>query len=235
MRVDTVPLPSMLRDGELKGRTVVVIDALRATTTIATALFRGATEVRAFETPAQAVEGAGRFDGPKLLAGERACVRIDGFDLGNSPREMTAERVVGRTIFLSTTNGTRAILAAVRGGSARVMCGALVNCGATADLLRSDGRDVTMLCAGTDGHRTTEDLLVADMIGLAIVEGAAVMPPAAVQQRFRESRGGRNLMAAGLGDDVEVCAELDACPITCGVVEAETGDGGWACIRRMGA
>src|SRR5207244_9507291 len=126
MRIDVYFTPLGLNAGDVSGRGVVVIDALRATTCVVTALATGAKEVIPAATSEEAVRLASNLekDGV-LLAGERKSVKIEGFALGNSPREMTPEVVAGKTIVLATTNGTPALVAAQGGEPVRV--GAPVN------------------------------------------------------------------------------------------------------------
>ena len=126
MKIDVHFTPLGLGAGDLAGRGVVVIDALRATTTIITALANGAKAVIPAATSEEAVRLASNLekDGV-LLAGERRSVRIEGFALGNSPREMVPAVVAGKTIVLATTNGTPALVAAQ--GGEPVLVGAPVN------------------------------------------------------------------------------------------------------------
>src|SRR3954468_14343851 len=148
MQLDVVFLPSELQPGQLQGRAVAVFDVLRATTTMAAALSAGVGEIRLFpdiesaRSAAQAFPGAG-----KLLCGEARCLPPPGFDLGNSPGAFNRESHGGRTAFMSTTNGTRAILAA-RDAAAGFVA-SLVNASAAAVALAATGRDITLLCAGT--------------------------------------------------------------------------------------
>src|SRR3989442_1358143 len=118
MRIDVYFTPLGLNAGDVSGRGVVVIDALRATTSVVTALANGAKEVIPAATSEEAVRLASNLekDGV-LLAGERKSVKIEGFALGNSPREMTPEVVAGKTIVLATTNGTPALVAPQRVGN----------------------------------------------------------------------------------------------------------------------
>jgi len=116
MKIAVLFTPHGLSAPELAGRGVVVLDVLRTTTTVITAVANGAKAVVPAATSEEAVRLTANLakDGV-LLAGERKCVKIDGFALGNSPREMTAEAVSGKTIFLATTNGTPALVAAQGG------------------------------------------------------------------------------------------------------------------------
>src|SRR6266480_4475391 len=117
MKIDVYFTPLGLTAGELTGRAAVVIDVLRATSTIVTALAAGAKAIVPAASSEEVVRLTANLEKNGIvLAGERRLVKIEGFNLGNSPREMTREAVGGKTVFLATTNGTPALLAA-RGAS----------------------------------------------------------------------------------------------------------------------
>jgi 2-phosphosulfolactate phosphatase len=235
MNVEVALLPSMISPGSLRERSAVVLDVLRATTTIATALAHGAAEVRTFPDLDTARAAAAGFDRPKLLAGERQCVAPAGFDCGNSPREFTADRVGGKAVFLSTTNGTVALAAAK--DAAVLLAGAVVNAMATAARLERESRDVTLVCAGTQGAVSIEDLLCAGaVIGSLMRRGVDVKlesdaaemalrmwksSKARLVAAFKRTKGGQNVIAAGLAPDLDACAQLDAFD----VVAVSTADG----------
>ncbi|MBX3745240.1 MAG: 2-phosphosulfolactate phosphatase [Verrucomicrobiae bacterium] len=157
------------------GTVCVVFDVLRATSTAITALDNGASGVVPVVTIEEALE-ARRRDGDCLLAGERDGWRIGpewtggtGFDLGNSPREFTRERVAGRRIVLTTTNGTRALRACA--GAERVLAGAFLNLGAVAGAIRGSGMArVLAVCSGTGERVAYEDVLVAGAL-CGLLEG----------------------------------------------------------------
>ena len=128
-------LPQLVRPEELAGTTVVVIDMLRATTTIVEALSAGAVAVIPCGEIEEARQCARQRSPAALLGGERGGRPIAGFDLGNSPAEYTAERVGGKTVVLTTTNGTRALLHSRQ--AARVLVAAFANCAATTAALES--------------------------------------------------------------------------------------------------
>src|SRR5574339_102252 len=126
MKIDVFFTPLGSREGDLAGRGVVVIDVLRATSTIVAAIAHGAKAVIPAATAEEAVRMTANLERDGfLLAGERRAVRIEGFALGNSPLEMTPETVTGKTVFLATTNGTPALVAAQ--GGEPVLVGAAVN------------------------------------------------------------------------------------------------------------
>lgn len=179
------------------GGIAVVIDVLRASTTIITALAHGATGVRPVPTTdaAWALTANRGPESDLLLGGERGGLRVDGFDLGNSPLEYSRARVAGRRIVITTTNGTAAIDAC--GAAREVLIGAIVNRSAVAFqarmlAVRHGVTDIHLVCAGTDGRVTEEDLLAAG----AILDAASRLPDtegdtldAAATAALRQFRG----------------------------------------------
>ncbi len=164
-------MPQFLEAEQLRGGIAVVIDILRASTTMVHALAHGATAIVPCKTVDEAWRLKSSFANPTksggggsgvLLGGERQGQPIDGFDLGNSPLAYTAEAVAGKTVIFTTTNGTRALLACT--SSDRVLIGAFVNRAALVRLIKEDGRPVHLVCAGTDGHLTAEDILFAGAV-----------------------------------------------------------------------
>ena len=220
MNVQVALLP---RDvpADLSRYAVVVFDVLRATTTMTAALAAGVLEIRVFGCLEDAASAARQFSGPKVLCGERQCLPPPGFDLGNSPGHFTPNQHRGAVAFMCTTNGTRA-LAAARNASS-VLVGALVNRTAVARRLEQLGRDVLLVCAGTDGAVSLEDAIgagsVIDALNLSPTEmigDAARLAAASFQDArhdlaaaLRDAQGGRNVIAAGLPDDIEFAARLD--------------------------
>jgi 2-phosphosulfolactate phosphatase len=161
-------LPGLVDPADLAGRRVVVIDVLRATTTIVWALANGAREVVPFEEVAEARRMAAESGGGALLGGERQGKKIAGFDLGNSPAEYTAERVSGKSIFFTTTNGTRAMQACREAST--IWMGAFANLDALCEQL-AQSPDWDVVCAGTDGQVTREDVLLAGALVSQVVMG----------------------------------------------------------------
>ncbi|MDX2131563.1 MAG: 2-phosphosulfolactate phosphatase [Planctomycetota bacterium] len=212
----------------LVGATVVVIDALRASATIAAALASGATRVVPALTVDDALASGTRWRamGERVvLGGERGGVLIPGFDLDNSPRRYTPERVAGATVVFTTTNGTAALLHA-RGG-ARVLVGAFPNLGAVAEAVANDPRPVHIVCCGTRSEISLDDVLPAGAFVERLVEAGrqlvaedsgrvalmawrgALASPGGLNEAMRASRGGRNLARQGLAADVDECAAID--------------------------
>ena len=152
----------------------VAIDVLRATTTMAWALQNGAEAIQAFADLDQLDAAASAWPaGQSLRAGERGGQKLDGFDLGNSPLAVTPERVSGRRIFMSTTNGTRA-LDRVR-TAPMLFTAALVNRSAVAQrLLQHRPEQIWMVGSGWEGAYSLEDSLAAGALAAALLEGSGM-------------------------------------------------------------
>ena len=236
MTFDVVLLPRDLQPADLAGRAVVVFDVLRATTTMAAALAAGVGEIRVFDRLDAAREAAAAFDGAKLLCGEEACLPPKGFDLGNSPGAFTKQAHAGRTAFMCTTNGTRALVAAR--AAEQLFVGALVNASATARQVGCSERDVTLLCAGTNGRIAMEDVLGAAAVG-RLLQGKYGYEPASdvvriAEQLYRssandlraalgETQGGRNVERVGLSADIDFAARVDSIHLAGRVTAGERG------------
>ena len=198
--------------------TGIVVDVLRATSTIVQALASGYERVLccAEVGEARALRTA-RGDG--VLAGERLCVRIPGFDLGNSPREFTNPD--GTTVILTTTNGTRAIVTAAA-RCERVFAGSLLNLDAVVSAAREAGDDVAVICAGVEGEFAMDDAYCAGRLAEALAGEATDAAEAAMRiahsfaspvEGLAASRSARNLEEGGLVEDVEWCARESACDV----------------------
>ncbi len=199
----------------------IVVDVLRATSTITQALAHGYERVLCTEEIEHARELAAGIPGAKL-AGERKTVRIEGFDFGNSPAELRASPPAG-TLVLTTTNGTKLLLAAAA-RCERVLVGSLLNLSAVAHAARGD-RDVMVMCAGVLGELTMDDAYCAGRIAEAI--GGDHHDSAAVAIRLAQSfdhsldglgasQSARNLHRSGLDADIADCAResvLDIVPV----------------------
>jgi 2-phosphosulfolactate phosphatase len=173
MRIDVYFTPLGPKEGDTAGRGVVVIDILRATTTIVTALANGAKAVVPAATSEEAVRLTSNLEkNGYLLAGERRSLKIEGFQLGNSPREMTPDVVRGKTIFLATTNGTPALVAAH--GAEPILVGAAANFKAVVERARQvflERQELAIICAGRDRQFALEDAYTAGRIVKALKRG----------------------------------------------------------------
>lgn len=219
MRIDVVPIADAVTPERVAGATVLVIDVLRASTTIIAALGNGADAIVPVADPDEARSRA--VDGV-LVAGERRGEKLAGFDLGNSPVECAVTPLAGRTIVFTTSNGTRALLATR--GAAAVGIAALVNVSAAAAWAVGQGRDVTVLCAGERGALSLEDHVCAGLLVDRLrrsVDGARLTPSAEeaaqaarpyepdVDRLATDSRWAQSLTNAGHGPDVKACLQLD--------------------------
>ena len=231
-------VPSLFAPPTLAGGAAVMIDVLRASTTICHALHAGADRVVPCGSVADARRTAADLRNrgeAALLAGERGCVKVEGFDLGNSPADFSAAAVGGRPVVLTTTNGTAALLRC--GEAEEVLVGCFANLAALCDHLADGDGPVHLVCAGTDRAVTAEDVLFAGRAANRLVAaGAGTLEhhdgdPARLAAAFAaahpdaaavlaDSRGGRNLARLGRGPDVAVCAAVDSAP----VVPRLTGD-----------
>ena len=230
MRLDVVFGVTALTPAELTGRVVAVIDVLRASSSIAAAMSNGARAVVPLESPDEAVTRAKAFERSDVrLAGERRMRAIPGFDLGNSPLEFTRAAVEGKTVLMTTTNGTAAITNLA--GARDVVVASYVNYTAVLTMLRAalrGGADVTVVCAGRDRQFALED---AGCAGRYVHNMAGQLPElelndaaqacALIDRRyegelprlFEASEHGRALRDAGFGEDLIACAAIDSFPV----------------------
>ncbi len=230
-----------------RGDVVVLIDALRASVTLTCALVAGARRV----VPVLHVDEARTLAEREgyLCAGERGGARVPGFDLGNSPTEMLANRhrLCGQTLALTTSNGTRCVQAAVQTGAAAIVAGALPNAEAAVRAAwelanhsvgtpQGRGRNITLLAAGIQDEMTVEDSFTACWLLQALVElhGGAVehatfepVIPEAAAELFRTSEAGIRLTGLGYADDVAYCAKMDVLQVV-PVFRPEVGFVEWA-------
>jgi 2-phosphosulfolactate phosphatase len=231
MSIDLAFTPTGLSPTEVHDRTVFVVDILRATTVMCAALSHGAKAiipVGSTEEALRLAETIGKSE--VLLAGERNCLRIPGFHLGNSPLEMQETVVRGKTIIVTTSNGTKALLTCQ--GAASVYPAAASNLTLAAERCREAaeaGQSVLIVCAGRAGAFALDDAYCAGRLIAATLGGRtsrqglndAALASLDLVRRYGErwerplfrSRGGRELIRLGLRADVEDAARLDAYPV----------------------
>ncbi|HEX2719304.1 MAG TPA: 2-phosphosulfolactate phosphatase [Gemmatimonadaceae bacterium] len=230
MRVEVFFTPQQVAPSDVAGRVVVVIDVLRASSTVAAALANGAKAVVPFDSSEEAITRAKQFErGLVKLAGERKMHAIPGFDLGNSPREFTREAVEGKTILLTTTNGT-GVFGVVQ-GARDVVVASYVNFSSASAMLRAAARagtDISIVCAGREKRFSLEDAacagrytrhIVKRLTDVELNDGAHAA--SMIDRRygdnlprlFGEATHGRALAEAGYSEDLELCATVDAFPV----------------------
>jgi len=223
-------LPDHFSADQLQGGIAVVVDVLRASTTILTALHNKAAGI----IPCLSVDDAlahRNADATVLLGGERGGVKLDGFDLSNSPTDYSSATVTNRTIAFTTTNGTRALLRSIE--AEQVLIGSFANVGCLAKYLHASSQPLHIVCAGTNGEMTGEDILFAGCL-IDRIAGLSKTPPALeltisatmtlgwwryesaqrpLAKTLKQTRGGKNLVALSYDSDIELAAELDCCPV----------------------
>ncbi len=226
MRIDTYFTVPEVDGTELSGSTVVVIDVLRATTTIVEALANGAREIFPTESTEDAVKlvsSLGRED--SLLCGERKAEKVEGFDLGNSPHEFTSDVVAGKKVVMNIAHVTRALRLAQEGD--RVLPCALTNLGSVAEELLMAGH-ISIICIGQEDTFSLDDALCAGHLIERVLAGpeskkdedpelndAARAVRAFAQARKPTKRflslsaAGRAVIGVGLEDDLALCADVD--------------------------
>jgi 2-phosphosulfolactate phosphatase len=216
-------LPEFVPASSLPASTCVVIDVLRATTTMIEALANGASEV----VPCLRVEDALQLaSGQDVLGGERGGVQIAGFDLGNSPAAYVPQVVGAKRVVFTTTNGTKAMLHCRQ--AQQVLLAGFTNLAAVSQAIQS-AKTVHIVCAGTDGEVTHEDVLVAGAlverlvqvapVGVELADSARIardawlpytqLTDAALAEALAQSAGGRNLCELGMQADIVFAAQRD--------------------------
>jgi 2-phosphosulfolactate phosphatase len=239
-RIDVAITPAAATTS-LRDVAIIIIDVLRATTTIVRAFEAGALAIVPCLEPDEAIAVRNRIGRDRvLLAGERNAHRIPGFDLDNSPASFTPDVVGGKTIAFTTTNGTRALQRLGHAGAPAVLCAALTNRQAIVDALRTiDAREALLVCAGTEGAFSLEDFLCAGAIAVAYAhDGDAALSDAAraaaltyqacagqLTNAVASSEHAQRLAAEGFRDDILAAAQLDVSAITPGYRDGEIVSG----------
>ncbi|MDX1532452.1 MAG: 2-phosphosulfolactate phosphatase, partial [Rhodothermales bacterium] len=214
-------------EDDLKGKAVLVIDVLRASSTIVTALNHGARAVIPVADMAEAGKMAAHMDtDTSIMGGERGGTKIEGYALGNSPQEYAPEQVQGRTVVLNTTNGTRSVRQAK--GAARVAVASFLNVSQAIAFAYEAEEDVVLLCAGTENRVALEDTLCAGLILHQLWDGAEpkertdaahiafwqyVHDRDALEEAILRSNHAEHLIALGFEEDVHYCMRVDAVPV----------------------
>jgi 2-phosphosulfolactate phosphatase len=217
-----------LNRAELEGKTVVVIDVLRSSTSICAALMAGAKGVIPTAGAGEAGEMWAKIGSDSgVLAGERDGVKIENFSLGNSPSEFTDETVGGKSVVMTTTNGT-SIFSKVHGAGV-ILSGALTNVSAVSRRVADIGKDVVIVCSGLEGGFSIEDTIAGGMLinklitvhnkDLSFNDAASLAlllyrtNKTAIRQAVRQGEHGRFLASVGFAQDVETATEIDSMPV----------------------
>ena len=224
MEIDIQLVPFPIHSNLLLNRAVVVIDVLRATSVMIQALSQGASEIIPVATVEEAFQMAKIFQRDAiLLGGERESKKIPGFDLGNSPREYVAEKVKGKKLILTTTNGTKAFRLVSSGKE--ILVGSFFNMGAVAQRCLKLNRDLLIFLSGDEGNFSLEDTICGGMLIELITQQETkhfTLTDAShcaqiLYQRFKNnllkafhlSNHGKELIHRGFKEDLVYCAQID--------------------------
>lgn len=216
--------------------TGVVIDVIRTTTTITTAFKNGCSRIIPVLTPEDAFNKAKEIGRDKvLLAGAQKGERIEGFQLGNSPREYGEETVRDKIIIMRTTNGTKT-LKRVSGAKEVFIC-SFMNRAALAERLRQYNNDTLIVCSGLGGLFSLEDTVCGGMVIDALKKERqnkieltdSALAATIIYNRFKDniqemlesSEWGRHMIAKGFSEDLKICAGIDETDI---VPKMKNGD-----------
>lgn len=222
--------PGEIAAAGLRSQAAVVIDVMRATTTVVTAVANGVKRIVPALTPEEARVLARRFSLHEvLLGGERGGEPLPGFHLGISPREYSRDRVGDKVVVFTTTNGTRAMVAAASAASSAVC--AFINVDAVGRWAQAQGRDLTVICSGEHGGFSLEDAVCAGMLldRLALSGASLTCTDSAFAARIlsahyrdrldrlqEDSAWARRLERAGRAEDLRACLQvgiLDLVPV----------------------
>lgn len=214
-------------EDEVKNKTVIVIDVLRAGSSILTALNNGAKGIIPVSDMAEASDMAQNLDSASyLLCGEKNGIKIDGYHLGNSPFEYEEKIVKGKTLIMKTTNGTKAIDRC--SGAERVLIGSFLNLSKVADEVSSDENELVIICSGWKQRLSLEDMLCAGAIlhrlngnkipadapdGAKVAYSLYEKYASSILSAIRRSNHAARLVSLGFEEDIDYCCEIDTIPI----------------------
>ena len=225
MSITVIPVARQAQGIDFSRKTAVVIDVLRATSVITTALDNGAREVIAVSTVEEAQSRYAASDPASTLrGGERNALKIEGFDLSNSPLEYKKKEVDGKTIILTTTNGTCAINNIK--GAEQVVMACFRNAEAVADVIARRNDDIIIVCAGTQDRFSLDDSLCAGMLIELLKQKAEVETDdlgLLLNRFYNESKDNlfgalsdcfhlKRLFTLGFYDDIRFCLQTNCVP-----------------------
>jgi 2-phosphosulfolactate phosphatase len=222
-KIDIFVSIAPFREDDARGKLVVVIDVLRACSTMVTALQNGAKSI----IPVDNMDAANRLSrnldaSHYLLCGEKGGAKIDGYQLGNSPLEYTREVVEGKTIILNTTNGTKAVKKAA--SAKELLIGSFSNLKQVVEKLKTAQQDIALICAGWQGRLALEDMLCAGNIIDELYDGRMPDPPTDsvrvafdlykkygddLRKAVQQSDHARRLQQMAAAEDIEYCCRRD--------------------------
>ncbi len=221
MIVDIIPSLKEITPQKIYGKTAIVLDIFRCTSTIVTASANGCSEVIPVLNPEEALEVSSRLEeGSFIVAGELSGKKISTFELGNSPHEFTKEKVFGKKIVLTTTNGTRAIKSCKP--AKNLLIGSFINAGAVISCAVGYSRDIMIVCAGSKGKLALEDVLGAGYLVTLLKENTEDIRQSEMAKTFyylynyfkddlnqllAHTKSGSTLQRLGYGADIDFCLQ----------------------------
>ncbi len=218
MRIDVVFTADSIKSEDVKEKNVVVIDVLRATSVMVTALSKGVDRIYVFESVADTFNNSKGVSNA-ILCGERNGLKVDGFNYGNSPLEY-GDEVKNKIMYMTTSNGTKALIRSEAGY--KVFIGSFLNLDSVIEKIIIEDRDTVIACAGTDGEFTMDDSLCAGIMVKKIFEkchvqltdSAIAMKAIAsasndVTQTLKGSKHYSYLENIGFKKDLEYCLSLN--------------------------
>ncbi|MCB2290953.1 2-phosphosulfolactate phosphatase family protein [Clostridium sp. CS001] len=224
MKIDIIISASDIKKEKIENKTVVVIDILRATSVITTAMNNGCKGVIPVLTVEEASSIVRNSKEEFMLGGERNALRIEGFHYSNSPLEYTRESIQGKTLVMTTTNGTKAIKGCI--GASNILIGAMVNAKATAKRILELNNDVVIVNAGTYGEFSIDDFLCSGYIIDCILESLqAELSDIAITSHYiyknnkdihsfiKYANHYKRITELGLEADLEYCCRKDTIDI----------------------
>lgn len=220
MNIEVFPTHNLVIKDSLIDKNVIIIDVLRATSVIVTALNNGASKIRTTNSIPEALEQKQRHPNI-LLGGERGAVKIEGFDFGNSPFEYSKEQVSNKTIILSTTNGTESVVKATN--AKRIIAASFLNLSAIVDYILKLNEDFNIMCSGTNGDFSLDDGLCAGLILHELGKKTSIsttdfgnllaLPFRSnnyyLKNLLRETNHIKTLINKGLEKDIDYCLQLN--------------------------
>jgi 2-phosphosulfolactate phosphatase len=222
-KIEVVLTPALLPLYEVKGKTVVVIDILRATSSICVAFYTGVRKILPVATPEECMMFK---DFDFLCAAERNAIKLDGFDMGNSPFEFQHPYIKDRNIAFTTTNGTKALKQSKDFGAGEIIIGSFLNLDVLVNHLNKQTRDVILLCSGWKDKANLEDTLFAGALVNSLKQefetdcDSALMANQLYQNMeydleefVRKSSHAKRFKALHISeDDVHFCLQKNAAP-----------------------
>lgn len=232
MKVDLIISADDIKKDKMIGKSAVVIDMLRATSVIATAINNGCTRVIPVLAIEEALETAKNIKEDAILGGERKGLKINGFDFSNSPLEYKKEIVQGKTLVMTTTNGTKAIRGSLT--AKHILIGSVLNARAVAERLIELKKDVVIVNAGTYGEFSIDDFICSGYIinclkektdvelsDVAITANYVYENNTDIKEFTKLAKHYKRIVELGLEDDFEYCCQKDVIKVVPEFVDGE--------------